>query len=146
MTICIAAIAKAKDEHEVIVFATDHMISIPQIGQFEKTIAKYKMINKCTVAMLSGAALIFDEILKGIKEEKDFDEVKKSIQKNMKKKKEDTIKNQIFDIFKIDYDYVKKILAGPLQNPYISSIIDTISKFTLKSNILLVGSRETMLR
>ena len=45
MTICIAAIGKDEKGNEFVVFATDHMVSIGTLGQFEKTIAKYVILG-----------------------------------------------------------------------------------------------------
>ncbi|MFH0848658.1 MAG: hypothetical protein V1857_04075, partial [archaeon] len=69
MTSCIAAIGRCADigkNCEAIVFATDHMITMGNIGSFEHSIEKYRKISPNTIAMLSGEALLFDEVLKGI--------------------------------------------------------------------------------
>ena len=63
MTICIAAIGRDEIGNEFIVFATDHMISIDNLGQFEKTIEKHKKINDNTVAMLAGRPLFFNDLI-----------------------------------------------------------------------------------
>jgi hypothetical protein len=62
MTICIAAIAKENDR-EYIIFSTDHMVTT-NLGQFEHSIVKYSKLNKNTVAMLAGQALLFDDLVK----------------------------------------------------------------------------------
>ena len=41
ITICIAAIGTDKDGKEAVVFASDHMVSIGNVGQFDKKIEKY---------------------------------------------------------------------------------------------------------
>jgi hypothetical protein len=76
MTICIAAIGKDENGKEVIVFATDHMITLPTIGQFEMTVDKYKKITPNTIAMLSGEQLIFEDLIKDCKN-CSFDDMKK---------------------------------------------------------------------
>lgn len=143
MTICVAAIGRDAKENELIVFATDHMISSPQIGQFERATGKYKQLNNNTVAMLSGNPLIFDNLIKNCKKKKcDFDDIKNSIHDNMKTIREELIKKQILDIFKIDYKFIQEIIKGPIQNQYANSLVETISKFTLNTVILLVGFKE----
>lgn len=68
MTICISAIATCKNK-ETIVFSTDHRVSIGDLGQFEKEIKKYKILNKNNiVAMLSGKMLLFDRIIDGTRD------------------------------------------------------------------------------
>jgi hypothetical protein len=142
LTICIAAIGKDEKGKEVIVFATDHMISNPHIGQFERPIDKYKKLNDNTIVMLSGDPLIFDDLIKNCEKECSFDEMKETIHKSMSNMKNEIIQKQILDIFKMDYDYIKGILKGPIQNPYINNVIEIISKFNLKTILLLIGFKE----
>ena len=84
MTICIAAIGTESNK-ELIVFATDHMITT-STGQFEHTIAKYKELNKNTVAMLAGQALLFEDLVV-LSDKTYIDEIKKQISENFRKKK-----------------------------------------------------------
>lgn len=142
MTICVAAIGVDSDTKEVIVFATDHMVSIGSLGQFEKTIAKYKEINTNTVAMLSGNPLIFDQILDKCCKGKHFKEIKEQIHKNMCSVKNLHIQKQILDIYKIDFDYIKEVLKGSVQNKYIDNILQSISEASLETNILVIGFEE----
>jgi hypothetical protein len=140
MTICIAAMGKGEKGADLIVFATDHMISLPPpLGQFERPIEKYKKINDNTIAMLSGNPLIFDDLLVDCRKSCGFDEIKKVIQKNMNSVKSDIIQKQLLDIFKMNYDYVKEVLKGPIPNPFIQGILDSLSKFNLNTGILLIG-------
>ncbi|MBS3052734.1 MAG: hypothetical protein J4428_05185 [Candidatus Aenigmarchaeota archaeon] len=141
MTICIAAIGKY-NESEIIVFATDHMISVQQIGQFEHSIEKFKKITHTTIAMLSGEALRFEDLLDEVYDETNFDEAKKKIHKNMVKLREDMIQKQLLDIYKIDYNYLKELLRIQLANPYTQGMLDFITKFTLKTNVLLIGFKD----
>jgi hypothetical protein len=86
MTSCIAAIGRCTDIGkgcEAIVFATDHMITIP-IGAFEHSIEKYRRIGSTNVAMLSGEALLFDDVLKDVTEKDDFDGMAQKIHQNMR--------------------------------------------------------------
>ncbi len=139
MTICIAAIGKGEDSKELIVFATDHMISNPAIGQFERPISKYKQLDSNAIAMLAGDPLIFGNLIKDCIKGCDFDQTKDIIHKNMNALRSDIVQKQVLDIFKMDYEYIKQVLRGPIQNPYIGSIIETISKFNLMTLIILIG-------
>ena len=58
MTVCISAICTEKGE-EHIVFAVDHMLTTAN-GEFEHPINKYEIINKNTVAMVAGDALLMN--------------------------------------------------------------------------------------
>jgi 20S proteasome alpha/beta subunit len=142
MTICVAAIGVDDKNKEIIVFATDHMVSIGNLGQFEKTISKFKEINANTVAMLSGNPLIFDELLKDCCKSKDFDEIKEIIHKNMGQVKDAQIKSQILDIFKMDFEYIKEILKGEVRNEYMAHILRSLAEASLQTSILLIGFKE----
>lgn len=145
MTICIAAIGKGKelgDFDEAIVFATDHMITLEKIGQFEHTTEKYRRINKNTIAMLSGEALLFDEILDGISERDDLRILKEKIHKNMIKIREERIDKLILNKFKVDFNYIKEILKEPKHNDTIINILNNIGQFTLKTSVILAGFNE----
>jgi hypothetical protein len=142
MTICIAAIGKDENGKELIVFATDHMISLQQIGQFEMTVEKYKKITDNTVAMLSGEPLIFDDLIEPCKNNCSFEEMKDKIQKKMNDIKNERVQKQILDTYMMNYDNLKELLKNPLQNPYALSMFDAVSKFTLNTVILLIGFKE----
>lgn len=141
MTICIATIGTCSefDNKEAIIFATDHMITLENIGQFEHSIEKYRKINETTIAMLSGQALLFKDILKEVDTKKSLEKIKDTIQKNMKNIRDKRLKNVIFDKFKIDFDYLKTLLPVPQHNDLICEILDIIKKFDLKTSIILLG-------
>jgi hypothetical protein len=142
MTICIAAIGIDDKGKEAIVFATDHMISYPQMGQFEKNIEKYKKLNSNTVAMLSGNPLIFETLIGKCKKDCSFEEIAQTIQSSMNELKEQIIQKQLFDIYKINYEYIREVLKAPIPNPYIDNLLRTISVFTLQTSILLIGFKD----
>ncbi len=139
MTICIAAIGTGEKNKELIVFATDHMVSIGSLGQFEKTIAKYKAINHNTVAMLSGNPLIFDALLDECCKNRNFDKIKKVIFNNISDIKYDKVQKSILDIFKIDFDYIKEVLKGDIKNKIIDAILQSIAEYSLNTSIILIG-------
>lgn len=139
MTICISAIS-TNNGKEAIVFSTDHMVSVGDVGQFEKEIKKYRVLNKNNiVAMLSGQMLLFDRILEGTNDFYDFYKIRGKIIENMAKIRKEIIKKEVYDLFGIDEDYIKTILPNPIQNPFIQRILETISNFSLQTSILLVG-------
>lgn len=139
MTICIAAIAANSEGKEVIVFATDHMVSITSLGQFEKDTPKYKEVNTNTIAMLSGNPLIFDALLDGCSSRKKFGEIGKTIHENICKAKDDQLKKGILDMCKIDFDYIKDILREEVKNKYIDGILQAVTSHSLNVGILLIG-------
>lgn len=141
MTICIAAIGTSEEldkNNEAIIFATDHMITLFEIGQFEHSIAKYRKINPTTIAMLSGEALLFEEILKDTSAIS-FDEIAEQIHKNMIEIRDERIKKVVFDKFQIDFDYLKEVLRNPEYNEFIDDILKFIKPFNLQTVLLLIG-------
>lgn len=134
MTSCIAAIGRCADigkDCEAIVFATDHMITIGNVGQFEHSIEKYRIVNRTTVAMLSGDALLFDEVLRGTTDKDDFDTIAQKIHQNMKEIRDGRIKNLIFESLKIDFAFLRDLLKAPTHNPTVQKIMTTIEQFKL---------------
>ena len=141
MTICIAAIGKDENNNEAIVFATDHMVFLPQIGQFEMSVEKYKKINDNSFAMLAGETLIFNDILLPCKSDCTLDQMKEKIRQRMFAIREERIQKQLLDTYKLSYTNILDLLKNPLQNPYAVNIIKFISEYTLKTQILLIGFR-----
>ena len=137
MTICIAAIAKENDS-EYVVFATDHMITT-NMGQFEHSIVKYLELNKNTVAMLAGQALLFDDIVKISDDTINYEEIKKKLFDNFKEKRKKIIENEIFDVFGIDQQFFVDSLQKDIPNGFINSILTKVAELRLKTKILLVG-------
>jgi len=91
MTICISCVCEDKGK-DIVVIATDHMIDAG-IGQFEHDIKKHKKINGKNIAMLSGSALLFNDLVMNLERKKKFEEIKKGIHENFNKIKKDMIKN-----------------------------------------------------
>jgi hypothetical protein len=141
MTICIAAIGKDGDNSEAIVFATDHMVSLPQIGQFEMPVEKYKKITDNSIAMLAGESLLFNDII-GSCNNCSFDPMKEKIRQKMLNIKEERIQKQLLDTYKLNYIDIIGLLKNPLQNPFSMNIMDSISKYTLNTLILLIGFKD----
>ncbi len=139
MTICIAAIGKEEDNNEAIVFATDHMVTLPQVGQFEMPVEKYRKITDNTIAMLAGETLLFHDIIEDCKNNCSFDQMKEKIRKRMFDIREERIQKQLLDTFKMTYNDVLTLLKSPLQNPFAMNIMDFISKYSLNTLIILMG-------
>lgn len=137
MTICIAAIAKEKDK-EYVVFSTDHMITT-NMGQFEHSIVKYTQINKHTIAMLAGHALLFDDLIKFDNKNAKYDDIKKQIFENFKKKRKEIIENEIYNIVGIDHQCYISSLQNQMMNPLIQSILQKVTDFKLNTTVLLTG-------
>lgn len=137
MTICIAAIAKERDK-EYVVFSTDHMITT-NMGQFEHSIVKYTQINKHTIAMLAGHALLFDDLVKLKNKDAKYDDIKKQIFENFKAKRREIIENEIYNIIGIDHQCYVNSLQNQMMNPLIQTILQRVTDFKLDTTILLAG-------
>lgn len=137
MTICIAAIAKENDK-EYVVFSTDHMVTT-NMGQFEHSILKYSCLNKNTVAMLAGQALLFDDLIKVGEDCLNYELIKSKIFENFKKKRKEVIENEIFNVFGINQDFFKESLQKTIPNPYINTILQKVAEFKLNTQIILIG-------
>lgn len=140
MTICLAAIAKEVNE-EYIVFATDHMVTT-SLGQFEHSIVKYQQLNNNTVAMLAGDPLLFDDLVKLKDSKSPYEQIKLEIFENMKKKRKEIIKNEIFEMYGVNQQFFIDSLQKPVPNPYIDMILRKVSDFKLETGILLIGFNE----
>lgn len=137
MTICIAAITKEGKE-EVIVFVTDHMVTT-NIGSFEYTIKKYKMVDKSIVVMLAGDMTLFSEFIKDIPSEPSFEEIKQKIFENMKKTRKEIIQNAILNSYGLDWNDIRESLKSESINDLLAGIIEEIDEFELESQIILTG-------
>ncbi len=137
MTICIAAISKENDK-EYVVFSTDHMVTT-NMGQFEHSILKYSYLNKNTVAMLAGQALLFDDLVRLGNECNNYEQIKKQIFDNFRNKRKQVIENEIFNVFGINQDFFKESLQKEIPNPFINTILQKVADFNMKTQILLVG-------
>ncbi|MFA4877140.1 MAG: hypothetical protein WC586_06970 [Methanoregula sp.] len=138
MTICIAAIGK-EGKDEVIVAATDHMITMGNLGQFEHTISKYKELNKNTIAMLSGIPLLFDDLIQMPGNNLTYFEIKAQIKKNFKSKRNEIFQDHVLDLYGMTWERFVDAVEKPFPNPLIEEIMKQNNKFKLKSSVLLAG-------
>ena len=136
MTICISAICTEKEENNI-VFAVDHMITTG-LGQFEHEITKYRWVNKNTVGMIAGNALLMNYFLNDDYTNKSYTEIKEIIEEKFRQKKLEEIQ-KILDVYSIDLDYVRELLKNPITNEYQKTILKSISKTKLNTAILLIG-------
>jgi len=143
MTICISAIGINNTE-EVIVFATDHMISLSNTGpQFEHAIAKFKKIDGNTFVMFSGTTLLFEEILaKCDFKDKDFFQIAAEIHKSMAELRFEKIQREILLPANINLEGFNELLRQKVENDFVFQILDKSTKATLNSICLLVGFSE----
>lgn len=137
MTICISCVCEDEGK-DIIVIATDHMIDVG-IGQFEHDIQKHKKIHGKNIAMLSGSALLFNDLIMNLEEKKEFEEIKKGIYENFCNMRKNIVKEQLLDKFGLKEEEIKEIIKGEIKNPIIGKLIESISKFKLNTSILLVG-------
>lgn len=120
------------------------MVSIKEIGQFEHSVEKYRKINSNTIAMLSGEALLFDDVLKGATEAGNLDAITQRIHQNMIRIRDTRISKTIFEKFKIDFDFLKDLLKAPTHNDTVKEILSIIKKFKLGSAVLVVGFKDDL--
>ncbi len=139
MTVCISAIGKASDGKEVIVLATDHMLTLENIGSFEHDILKWRRVNGNAVAMLSGRTLLFTEILNET-EGKSLFEVADQIDKNIRNILNNKIQKTLLDKFHLTYGELKTLLlTNPALNQLAVNVITNVDNYKLNTSILLVG-------
>ena len=142
MTICIAAIGTEVNSEEFIVFTTDHMITTG-IGQFEHSIAKYKKLDTNIVAMLAGQALLFDDLtVIDTSKELHYDEIKRQVFENFRRRRIEAIEKEIFGIYGINHEFFIESLQKQIPNLHIQTILDKIATFKLGTQILLVGFKD----
>jgi len=137
MTICISAICTEQEE-EHIVFAVDHMITTPN-GEFEHAIKKYKEINKNTVGMLAGQALLMDFFMDLDNFDSDYETIQNTIENKFKEKRLDIIQKTVLDHYLVDVNFVRQNLTEEIKNPFIEKIFKHITNTTLDTAILLIG-------
>lgn len=53
--------------------------------------------------------------------------------------KDEQIKKQLLDQYKLDFDFIKEVMKGQVQNKYIDNILQSISEASLDSAILVIG-------
>lgn len=140
MTICISAICTEKGE-EHIVFAVDHMLTTAN-GEFEHTINKYEKINKNTVGMIAGDALLMQFFMDLDNFNDDYKTIQKTIQNKFKEKRKEKVKQKILDPLFLDIDFIKQSLNKKLDNPFVETILKQTLKTKLDSAVLLVGFEE----
>lgn len=140
MTICISAICTEKGE-EYIVFAVDHMITTAN-GEFEHPIKKYEKINKNTIAMFAGDALLMQYFMNLENFEEDYNVIQKTIQHKFIKKRNEIIEQKVLSPLFLDKNFIQKSLEKPLDNPFIKTILMQILETKLDSAILLIGFEE----
>jgi hypothetical protein len=138
MTICIAAIGQHVNK-EVVVFATDHMVTIGELGQFEHSILKWREIVPKTIAMLAGNPIFFDDLTYLSDNSLTFDKITHEIHENFKKKRKDIIKSEIYEIYGVDEEFIRTVLSEEIKNQHIAKMLDQISQYNLQTQILLVG-------
>ena len=143
MTICIAAIGKNSNE-EFIIFATDHMVTTPS-GQFEQSIEKFKAINKTTVAMFSGNALLFQKIMDKLDsklKDSEYGKLADAIHTSMRDVRIETFEKEVLGIYNLKLPELKAFLDKKIENNYVNDMLFKLSAYSLGSAILTVGFKD----
>lgn len=145
MTLCIAAIG-TDNNHEAIVFATDHLVSLETeyykehtVGKFEHAIRKYTFIPPNSVAMIAGSPFLFNELVDIPSTSKTYAAIRDNISKNFKDVRDKVIQNEVFDALGVDKSLIAKSLMRDEINPLTEKILDKVAGFRFDASILLVG-------
>ncbi len=150
MTSCIAAIGKNENGQDVIVFATDHMLSQKagiEESQFEQAVEKFKMINKDTVLMFSGVTVYFPKIIDALNSKfglalakTQYTDVIKSLTEIMKAFRFQTFEQEVLDKYKLKFEDVKDaITKQQYSHPILQTILNQLTEYNINSMILSVG-------
>jgi len=137
MTVCISAICTEKGE-EHIVFAVDHMITTAN-GEFEHSINKYEIINKNTVAMIAGDALLMNYFMDLENFNENYVSIQKTIQRKFYEKRKERVKEKILDPLYLDSNFIRESLDSPQNNPLTQTILKEVLKVKINNAILLIG-------
>lgn len=150
MTSCIAAIGKNENGQDVIIFATDHMIS-QQLGieesQFEQAVEKFKMINKDTVLMFSGVTVHFPKIIDALNskfgqvlDNTKYNDIVKSLTEIMKAFRFQTFEQEVLDKYKLKFEDIRDaITRQQYSHPILQTILNQLTEYSINSMILSVG-------
>lgn len=142
MTICIAAIG-TEPNGELIVFATDHMVSMDMgekgTWKFEHAIEKYKVINQQTIAMVAGVPLFLDRLTKNLDDKKNFNDIYIEIYRNFLEIREDQLQTNVYNVIGVNKDFFIERLKEETNNPIIEETWQKILEFNLQTSVLLIG-------
>ena len=137
MAVCISAICTEKGE-EHIVFAVDHMLTTAN-GEFEHPINKYEIINKNTVAMVAGDALLMNYFMDLENFDDDYNSIQKTIKKKFYEKRKEIVKEEVLNPLYLDYDFIKNSMQSPQNNFLTKTILKEVLKVEINNAILLLG-------
>jgi len=140
MTICISAICTERGE-EQIVFAVDHMITTAN-GEFEHPIKKYERINKSTIAMVAGDALLMQYFMDIENFDEDYKSLQNIIQNKFIEKRKEKVNREVLSPFCLEKNFIQKSLERPLNNLFVENILIETLETKLNSAILLIGFKE----
>ena len=68
-----------------------------------------------------------------------FHDMKEQIYKNFTELKRDCIQKQLLDKFGLTHNEVKELAKRNIANPFMLKLIESVSKFELSTNLMLVG-------
>lgn len=144
MTICVAGICKyaIKDKPEVkdgIIFATDHMVSIEGIGQFEHKISKHNMLPNGLIVMIAGT-LSLDEITHDLIDAKTtLTDTVSAIQERMKELNDAKIEREILSRAGFKLSDLSDLVKSEIRNEYMNEIIKKALSHDMETVVILLG-------
>ena len=108
-------------------------------GEFEHPIKKYREINKNTIGMIAGDALLMDFFMDLENYNSEYKSIKESIKSKFKEKRLEIIQNTVLDTFLINVEFIRENLTEKIQNPLMGNIYQEVLGVKLNSAILLIG-------
>ena len=148
MTVCISSIGRYDSGEEVIVLGADKMLTNSYLeAQFEHPISKYKQIGNRYVCMLAGNPLIFDEIIKVVSINDEYDEAMHKIQQNLLEMYYKRIERELLNTYKLTWSFVEEALKSQIENQYMDELMKKILEYNLGTDIMLTGfsGKESMI-
>ena len=148
MTICVAGICKYTQENnpdkvkEGIIFATDHMVTIEGLGQFEHKIRKYAMLENGMIIMVAGS-IPMSEIIKGNSfEKKGFIETCEIIRLRLKRLRDKMVEDEILNRLGFTFTEMKELSKKEIQNEVIGKMIVECAEADLEAEEVEGGLSE----
>jgi len=144
MTICIAAISKYKpdSEEEAIIFCTDHMLTISsgedELGGFEQSIEKFKILGDDKACMLSGNPLLADRIYDNPNRYTKIGDLAKQIYTNMVALRREAVERR-FSLLGLNLSDAKRMLAEEIKNQHCGELMELYNKYSIETGVLLLG-------
>ncbi|MBD3389625.1 hypothetical protein GF415_01580 [Candidatus Micrarchaeota archaeon] len=144
MTICLAAICSFKPDsgEEAIVFCTDHMLTMGagnnELGGFEQSIEKFKVLGPGKVCLLSGNPLLANQLYAYPYADMGIERMAEQIYKNMVQARKEKVERQL-GLRGLTLSDAKQMLNGEIKNPHAAQLMDMYQNYSIQTSVLLLG-------